>query len=220
MADLILACLSQKGGVGKSTIARMMATSYAAHDLDVAIFDFNGAQETSTFWARTRAAEGIEPRVHAEVASQANRMRTDRRFDVIVADGRPDSPDVTLSIARAADLVVIPTSVTVDDLVPQVRFAREIAAKGIEPRRILFVINRVTDNPLLIGEARAFIEPEFLVARTTLPYRNSFIRCHTAGYSIAEVRHAILGNMANLAATTEALAAEIASAAANLMEVQ
>lgn len=220
MADMIIACLSQKGGVGKSTLARLIATAYAAHDQSVAIFDFNGAQETSSFWARTRAAEGIEPAVHAELATQANRMRTDRRFDVIVADGRPDSPDVTLSIARAADLVVVPTSVTVDDLVPQVRFARELATKGIDAKRILFVINRVTDNPLLIEDARAFIEPEFRVARTTLPYRDSFIRCHTAGYSIAEVRRAVLGNMANLAAITEALAAEIATAAASLMEVQ
>lgn len=213
MADIIIACLSQKGGVGKSTLARLIATAYAAHDQAVGIMDFNGAQETSTFWARQRQAAGIKPQVHAEVATQANRMRTDKRFDIIVADGRPDSPDVTLSIALTADLVIVPTSVTVDDLVPQLRFARELVAKGVKQNKILFVINRVTENKLLIQDSISFIGDEFKVAATTLPYRDAFIRCHTAGYSVGEVKDAVMGNMNNLSQLTNALATEIATLA-------
>lgn len=216
MAELIIACLSQKGGVGKSTLARMIATVYAAHDQRVAIMDFNGAQETSTFWSRQRKSAKISPGVHAEVAVQANRMRKDSRFDVILADGRPDSPDVTLSIALEADLVIIPTSVTVDDLVPQVKFARELVGKGVPASRIMFVINRVTDNKLLIQDAITFIGDEFRVAQTTLPYRDAFIRCHTAGYSVAEVKDAVMGNMGNLAQLTNSLATEIATFASEL----
>lgn len=218
MANLIIACLSQKGGVGKSTIARLIATAYASHDQKTAIFDFNGAQETSTFWATQRKRAGITPEVHAEVTTQTNRMRGDRRFDVIVADSRPDSPKVTLSIARVSDLVVIPTSVTIDDLVPQIRFARELVEKGVPQDRILWVINRVTDNHLLINDAYAFIGEEFAIAKTSLPYRDAFIRCHTAGYSVGEVRSAVLGNMSNLAASAEALATEIAIKASETLE--
>lgn len=216
MAELIIACLSQKGGVGKSTLARLIATAYAAHGQSVCIMDFNAAQETSTFWANRRRKAGINPPVSAQVASQANRMRSDLAYNVIIADGRPDSPDVTLSIAKAADLIIIPTSVTIDDLIPQVRFARELLAKGIDKRRILFVINRVTDNRLLIQDGYAFIGEEFKIAKTTLPYRDAFIRCHTAGYSVGEVRQAILGNMLNLSQITANLATEIATAAAEL----
>ena len=218
MANLVIACLSQKGGVGKSTLARLIATAYASHDQKTAIFDFNGTQETSTFWAGRRLGAGIEPLVHAEVAVQANRMRTDRRFEVIVADGRPDSPEITLAIARQADVVVIPTSVTIDDLVPQIRFARELVEKGVEKKRIIWVINRVTDNQLLIQDAHTFIADEFKVAQTTLPYRDAFIRCHTAGFSVGEVREAVMGNMGKLAQTTEALATEIATFASEIME--
>jgi chromosome partitioning protein len=218
MANLIIACLSQKGGVGKSTIARLIATAYAAHDQKTAIFDFNGAQETSTFWAAQRVRAGITPEVHAEIATQTNRMRGDRRFDVIIADGRPDSPDITLSIARVADLVVIPTSVTVDDLVPQIRFARELVEKGVPRDQILWVINRVTDNQLLIQDAYSFIGSEFAIAKTSLPYRDAFIRCHTGGYSVGEVRSAVMGNMANLAASADALATEIATKASETLE--
>lgn len=218
MADLIIACLSQKGGVGKSTLARLIATAYASHDQKVGIYDFNGAQETSTFWAGVRKEAGIEPAVHAELATQANRMRQDRKLDVIIADGRPDSPYITLSIARTADVIMIPTSVTIDDLVPQIRFARELVEKGVEQRRIIWVINRVTDNHLLIKDALEFIGDEFTVAVTTLPYRDAFIRCHTAGYSVGEVRQAVMGNMSNLATITETLAIEIATLASQIME--
>ncbi|NKX37347.1 ParA family protein [Rhodobacteraceae bacterium R_SAG4] len=211
MAELIIACLSQKGGVGKSTIARLIATAYAAHDTRVAIYDFNGTQETSTFWSRQRKSNEIEPAVHAEVATQANRMRSDLRFDVIVADGRPDSPDITLSIAREADFIVVPTSVTMDDLVPQLRFARELVTRGVPKERILFVVNRVTENKLLIKDAYDFIGEEFAIASASLPYRDAFIRCHTAGFSVGEVKEAVMGNMNNLAQITQELATEIAT---------
>ena len=218
MANLVIGCLSQKGGVGKSTLARLIATAYASHNQKTAIFDFNGTQETSTFWAARRKDAGIEPKVYAEVTTQANRMRGDRRFDVIVADGRPDSPEITLSIAMNADLVVVPTSVTIDDLVPQIRFARELVEKGVDRRRILWVINRVTDNKLLIKDAHTFISDEFMVAKTSLPYRDAFIRCHTGGFSVGEVKRAILGNMSNLAETAESLAVEIAIIASEIQE--
>lgn len=214
MADLIIACLSQKGGVGKSTLARLIATAYAAHDTRVAIYDFNGAQETSTFWSRQRKSNGITPPVHAEEATQANRMRSDRRFELIVADGRPDSPEITLSIAREADFVVVPTSVTMDDLVPQLRFARELVQRGVPKERIMFVVNRVTENKLLINDAKEFIGDEFRIAGVTLPYRDAFIRCHTAGFSVGEVKSAVMGNMNNLSQITEELATEIATQAA------
>lgn len=212
MANLVISCLSQKGGVGKSTISRLIATAYAAHGQKTAIFDFNGAQETSLFWANLRESSGILPKVHAELAVQPSKMRSDTRFDVIVADGRPDSPDVTLNMARVSDLIVIPTGFTVDDLVPQRKFALELTERGISRERLLFVINRVLDYDDLTSDALAFLTG-FNVAKSVLPYRKSYIRCHMAGYSVAEVRRAVLGNMTSLSNAATNLATEIATAA-------
>jgi chromosome partitioning protein len=209
MTDLVISCLSQKGGVGKSTIARLVATSYARHRQKTAIFDFNGAQETSLFWASLRNSAGIDPPIHVELATQANRMQADRRFNVIVADGRPDSPEITLSIAKASNLVVVPTGFTVDDLVPQRRFALELSELGIPRNRILFVINRVLDYDDLTQDAISYLEG-FSVAKSVLPYRKSYIRCHMAGYSVGEVREAVQGNMTGLHDAANNLATEIA----------
>lgn len=213
MANLVISCLSQKGGVGKSTLARLIATAYAAHDQRTAIMDFNPKQQTSVTWADLRREAGIKPDVHAEVARQANRLRTNKNFDVVVADGRPDSPEVTLTIAQTSDLVVIPTSVTLDDLVPQHKFAQELVSLGIPTSKILFVINRTTENELLIQDAIDYLSDEFRVAKVTLPYRDSFIRCHTAGFSVGEIKSAVMGNMSRLAALTSELATEIAAIA-------
>lgn len=210
MAELVISCLSQKGGVGKSTLARLIATAYAAADQRVAIYDFNGAQETSRFWVGLRDAAGIKPQIHAEMATQANRMRSDNRFDVIVADGRPDSPDITLSIALNSDLVVIPASFTVDDLVPQRRFAFELMSRGIEQQRIMFVVNRVLDHTELTNDALEYLS-DFRVARTALPYRVSFVRAHMSGYSVGEVDRAVLGSTDRLKSAAHDLATEIAT---------
>lgn len=217
MAELIISCLSQKGGVGKSTLTRLIATSYAAHDQRTAIFDFNGTQETSRFWAQIRKDAGIQPHVHAEIAIQPSKLRGDSRFDVIVADGRPDSPDVTLNTARVSDLIVIPTGFTVDDLVPQRRFALELVDHGIPKSRMLFVINRVLDYDDLTKDAFGFLK-DFSVATNVLPYRKSYIRCHMAGYSVGEVQRAVLGNMTGLSESANRLATEIAMRAMETAE--
>lgn len=212
MADLVISCLSQKGGVGKSTLARLIATTYARHDQRVGLFDFNLSQKTSIFWADLRQEAKIEPALTAIEAQKAQSMRSDRRFDVIVADGRPDSPEITLSIALASDIVVIPTSFTADDLVPQRRFALELIERGVKKDAIIFVINRVLDHSEMTREARGFLE-DFHVAKTALPYRTSYIRCHMGGYSIGEVRAAVQGNVGALADAAETLATEIATRA-------
>lgn len=213
MADMIIACLSQKGGVGKSTLSRLIATAYADHGQRVAIMDFNTKQGTAVKWAAIRAKNKIEPRVDAHLANQANRLRTSRDYDVIVVDGRPDSADVTLSIAQVADFIVIPTNVTFDDLQPQVAFAKELVEHGIPKSKIMFVINRTTDNKSMIEDAKTFITRDFQVASQTVPTRDSFMRCHNGGHSIGEVRKVLIGNIAGLSASVEALALEIATAA-------
>ncbi|MBA3922086.1 MAG: ParA family protein, partial [Nostocaceae cyanobacterium] len=51
---LQIGVVSQKGGVGKSTIARLLAREYAAAGWDVKIADLDIAQATSTNWKQRR----------------------------------------------------------------------------------------------------------------------------------------------------------------------
>ena len=62
----VVAFISQKGGVGKSTLARALAREAAAGGLSVKIADLDTQQGTSVDWHRQRLDGAIEPSVAVE----------------------------------------------------------------------------------------------------------------------------------------------------------
>jgi chromosome partitioning protein len=54
---VLIGSLAQKGGVGKSTLARLIARTYANGDWRVKIADFNTKQRTSVDWVAERQAQ-------------------------------------------------------------------------------------------------------------------------------------------------------------------
>lgn len=185
MAELIIACLSQKGGVGKSTLARLIARTYAVAGWTVKICDFNTTQLTSVKWSKLRSDENIQPAVPAEPYNTPTRMRREG-CNLVVADGRPDSDQSSLDIARLADLIVVPTGLSLDDLEPQLMFANELVQKGVHPARILFVLNKTTDSAVAVQEARNYLRT-YVVAEQDLTARTSYQRAQNHGRALSEV---------------------------------
>ena len=62
----IVGMVSQKGGVGKSTLARMMAREFVAGELRTKIADLDTQQQTCTNWAGRRAENGIAPEIQVQ----------------------------------------------------------------------------------------------------------------------------------------------------------
>jgi chromosome partitioning protein len=62
----IIAFVSQKGGVGKSTMARALAREATAGGLKSKIADLDTQQGTSVDWHRARLDAGIEPVIAVE----------------------------------------------------------------------------------------------------------------------------------------------------------
>ena len=62
----IIGMVSQKGGVGKSTLARMMAREIADGGMTVKIADLDTQQQTCTYWAGRRAENGILPEIQVQ----------------------------------------------------------------------------------------------------------------------------------------------------------
>ncbi|WP_062120469.1 ParA family protein [Aureimonas sp. AU40] len=197
MADqLMISCLSQKGGVGKSTFARLIAQTFSAGGWSVKIADFNVRQLTAVDWAASRKAAGIEPEIEAEAFSTVRALAREKH-DLIVADGRPDSDQTSLELAKASRLVVVPTGTTFDDLKPQVMFANELVAKGIDKRKILFVINKTAPGTSATEEARAFLESGgYEVAKTDLTSKTGYQLAQNQGRSAAETTFGTLNERA------------------------
>jgi chromosome partitioning protein len=191
---LAIACLSQKGGVGKSTLARLVARTYAQGTWQVKIADFNVKQKTSVDWAALRMAQGVRPEIPAEPFTDVSKA-TKGDYDLVVFDGRPESDPQTLRLAQDATVVVIPTGVSADDLAPQVRFAHELRSRGIDNRKILFVLNKTPDSDAAVREARTYIEQAgYAVTLNHLPMKTAYINAHNVGRCVAETEYPTLND--------------------------
>ena len=56
----LIAILSQKGGGGKSTLARCLATELTKQKLNILLVDLDIQQKTSQEWAERRKSQGIK----------------------------------------------------------------------------------------------------------------------------------------------------------------
>ncbi len=212
--SLVVSCLSQKGGVGKSTLARLIATAYAAEEWRVKIADLNVRQKTSVDWVALRMSGAITPPVAAEPFTEVKAaLRQD--VDLIVFDGKPDSDASSLEAAKAAHLIIIPTGISLDDIVPQIRFANELIRHGVSKNKILFVLNQTTDSIAAVDSARRTILERggFAVAKKDLPHRTGYQNAQNIGKSILETDYEPLNARAN------ALAVEIVDRANQLLGV-
>lgn len=191
---LTIACLSQKGGVGKSTFSRLIATAYAHSGWNVKIADFNTKQKTSTDWVALRLEQKTEPAIAAETFSSVkSALKQTDAYDLMVFDGRPDSDTSSLEIAKEADLIVIPVGVALDDLKPQVLFAHELMSKGIDRRKMIFVINRTVESQVACDDARSFVTGAgYRCAQTDIPMKTAYQIAQNSGRSILETTYSTL----------------------------
>ena len=67
---LKIANLSQKGGVGKSTLSRAIAVEYARNEWDVKIADMDLKQSTCSFSNRARMKNSHPPHIAVETFSK------------------------------------------------------------------------------------------------------------------------------------------------------
>ena len=83
--------VSQKGGTGKSTLARLFARELAQDGFTVKIADLDTQQTTSTEWATDRAKAGIEPEIQVQSFGNLKMALAEaERFDACILDGLPE----------------------------------------------------------------------------------------------------------------------------------
>lgn len=194
----IIGLISQKGGVGKSTLARALAREAAAGGLRVKLADLDTQQGTSSNWHRRRLDIGIEPAFSVEAfktAAQALRIASD--FDVLVLDGPARASSATLEIGQQASLVIQPTGASVDDLHPAVLTFHELVREGVPKVRLVFALCKIgTDAEE--GEARAYIaQAGFETLVGFIPERPAYRQAQNLGLTITETRFPQLNRRAD-----------------------
>ena len=184
----IVGMVSQKGGVGKSTLARMMAREFVAGELRTKIADLDTQQQTCTNWAGRRAENGIQPEIQVQsFASVKSALEEAGRFDALILDGKPNASEQTIEIAKAADLVVIPTGQTLDDLHPGVVLAHSLRKKDVSPERIAFAMFKTTGSERENASARQYLsEAGYLVLEGDIGVSTAYGSASDVGKAITE----------------------------------
>ena len=195
----IIAFISQKGGVGKSTLARALGREAASSGLKIKIADLDTQQGTSVDWYRMRLDANIEPVVPVELFRTAEQaLKTANHYELFIIDGPARTSKATLEIARLSDLVVQPTGPAVDDLRPAVREFHALINEGISRERLVFALNHIgTETEAL--EASAYLEEAgYLVLTGYLPERPGYRLAQNTGYAITETRFTGLNEKADI----------------------
>jgi len=196
---LRIGVVSQKGGVGKSTIARTIACEYAKAGWHVKIADLDLSQGTSYNWNSRRLQQGLTPPIAVEqFATIEGALRVADAYDLMVFDGAPHSTQTTLQIATTAHLVILPTGMSLDDLEPTIRLAHELKQKGIPAATIAIALCRVGDSPAEMQEATDYIQATgYRLLDGAIPERTGYRRAIDTGRTLTETSYSSLNQKAD-----------------------
>jgi chromosome partitioning protein len=194
----IIAFVSQKGGVGKSTLARALAREAAVGGLITKIADLDTQQGTSVDWNRTRLNAGIQPVISAEAFATADQaLKAAEHYDLLIIDGPARTSRGTLDIARVADLVVQPTGASVDDLRPAIREFHALVKAGIPKEKLTFVLNHI-GTVAEEAEARNYVvEAGYTALAGCLFERPAYRKAQNIGRAITETPYVGLKTQAD-----------------------
>jgi chromosome partitioning protein len=153
----VVGVVSQKGGVGKSTLCQLIAREAAIGGRQVKILDFDVKQMTSTDWVRVRLDRDLEPAIEAEPTKNIEKaLKHSKGYDIILLDGAAGTPKRTAELMPVCDLVIVPTGASRADLVPSLALARLIAADRLAIDGPVFALCRIM-TASEAAEARATI---------------------------------------------------------------
>jgi chromosome partitioning protein len=116
-----VAVISQKGGVGKTTLATALAVAAEQSGRSAAVFDLD-PQASAAFWKDTRAAEtpavvAIPPSRLGHVLKTAG----ESGCELAIVNAPPFAKDIAFEAAQHADFILIPTRPAVLDVMAMTR---------------------------------------------------------------------------------------------------
>ena len=148
---LTISLISQKGGSGKTTLARSLAIAFERSGQSTAIIDMD-PQASAALWGKRRESEQPEviPTVLPLLADVLKAAR--ESVDVVLIDTPPKSADVAIAAARVADIIIIPCRPQIDDIETLAGTKQMLDLAGVKPTFV--VLNSVPPSAARIQEAR------------------------------------------------------------------
>lgn len=172
---LTISLIAQKGGVGKTSVAKCLAVAFERSGVSTAILDMD-PQASATLWAKRREAELPEviPTVLPLLGDTLKAAQAS--VDLVLIDTPPKNADVAIAAARTSDLVIVPCRAQIDDIETLSATKQILDVTGVV--RTFVLLNGVPPNLARREEAAASItghpEAPFPVCPHTFGYRAAF----------------------------------------------
>jgi len=200
---MIISVVSQKGGVGKSSISRTLAVEFTRAGWRVLLADIDNQQKTSNRWSRKRRdASGIIPKVEtAAYATTPQALAASKDYDLTVIDGAPHATSGTAQAAKASDLVIIPTGSSMDDLEPSVLLAEELRRAGVTRSKIAFALYKTTSDAQERESRETLDHYGFRALPGSIRSKTGYIEAFDRGFCATETRYENLNKQAAVMVT-------------------
>lgn len=183
MRTLVIA--SQKGGVGKTTIAGhlgVIAESRGAGP--VALIDTDPQGSLSSWWNERKAETPVFASVSIENLAAHLKQLKNAGVKLAIIDTPPAVTETIRKVLAVADLVLIPTRPSPHDLRAVGSTVELVEAAG---KRMVFVINGAAQRAKITGEAAIALSQHGTVAPVTLYQRTDFAASMIDGRTAQEI---------------------------------
>lgn len=209
---VIVAFISQKGGVGKSMLARALAAVAAHGGLKVLLGDLDPQQRTLLVWKKTRRENNVTPTISVQAFENGEvAIASAAHDDLLILDTPGQITNEKLDLARRGHLVVQPTGPTVDDLQPSVLVFHALVKLGISRERLVFALCRTLGKGEEDAAREYLTSAGFEVLWGSIPEKLAYRQALNRGQSVTEAgENALTKRVETL---MEDLLARIASAA-------
>lgn len=146
-------------------------------------------QGTTTKWKARRDRAKLQPEIPVEKFATVERaIREADRFDLVLLDGPAHAEQGGRGMAKASDLVLMPTGYGLDDLEAQVEAAYELEESGIPRNKIWFVFCRIMGSASEDQTARDYLQrAKINVFEPVFPELPSIRQGHNAGKAASEI---------------------------------
>ncbi|RHZ35940.1 ParA family protein [endosymbiont GvMRE of Glomus versiforme] len=183
----IIAFISQKGGVGKSTLAQALAVEAHKKKVKVLLADCDSQQTTSYEWSK------ITGKIPCQVFNSVKEVwPLAKQYQLIIIDAPARTSQGTLEIAKQANLIIQPTGASRADLAPAVKEFNALVKAGVSKKKLLFVLNRIGSKAE--GEiAQGYLKDTgYFYLPISLPEKVSFRSVQNEGKAITEIPYKTL----------------------------
>lgn len=181
----IISILSQKGGVGKTTISAHLGVVAENYGKKVVLIDADPQGSLSEWWnVRSLDTPAFANLAIKDLENFIQNAREVSAYNLVIIDTPPALTEANKYIANLSDLIIIPTRPSPHDL-RAISRTIEIVEEAQKP--MIFVINCAVQRARITAEAAIALSQHGTVAPSYLHQRVDFASSMIDGHIVNEI---------------------------------